>query len=176
MDTPAIHSQRLLMRAMQPNDAETILAYRSDVEANRYQSWHPKTLEEVHQFIQKLSPMNVADSWHQLVIVRKEDALVIGDIGIHFMEEGNPQVELGYTLDNAYWGQAYATEALLAVIEYLFVTLHKHRITASIDPQNEKSIQLIKRLVFRQEAHFVQSLWIDGQWTDDLVYALLHNE
>ena len=62
------------------------------------------------------------------------------------------------------------------MINYLFSELNKHRIIASIDPKNINSIRLVERIGFRKEAHFIESLWINGQWVDDLVYALIEKD
>ena len=61
-------------------------------------------------------------------------------------------------------------------IDYLFNSLSKHRIIASVDPQNVPSIRLLERLNFRQEAHFRESLLIDGKWVDDVIYGLLKKD
>jgi RimJ/RimL family protein N-acetyltransferase len=47
---------------------------------------------------------------------------------------------------------------------------------ASVDPDNTNSIQLVERIGFRKEAHFVESLYIKGRWADDLIYALLYRD
>ena len=88
----------------------------------------------------------------------------------------NKQVEIGYTLDRNFRGNGYATEALSVIIDYLFNTLNKHRITASVDPTNAASIKLIERLGFRKEAHFIEGLFFQGKWVDNLVYAMLARE
>jgi len=62
------------------------------------------------------------------------------------------------------------------VINYLFAGLNKHRIFASIDPNNENSIRLFERIGFRKEAHFVESLFINGKWEDDLIYSLIEKD
>jgi len=54
--------------------------------------------------------------------------------------------------------------------------LNKHRIIASIDPDDKNSIRLVERIGFRKEAHFVESLLINGKWVDDLIYALIEKD
>ena len=51
---------------------------------------------------------------HAFFLSRKADAVPIGAIG--FGGDG-PIAELGYALGRAYWGQGYATEAVLAMID-----------------------------------------------------------
>ncbi|MEM1321344.1 MAG: GNAT family protein [Bacteroidota bacterium] len=173
----ALYSKRLKIRPLQMEDTAALFAYRSDAVTNQFQSWIPKSKEEVEAFIRKNpTEVNVPESWFQVALVKQEDGQMIGDIGIHFKGSDNRQVELGCTLDKRFHGQGYASEGLNRVIQYLFEELDKHRIVASIDPQNKPSMQLMERLDFRKEAHFVESLWIKGQWVDDIIYALLQRE
>lgn len=173
-----IQSERLILRLIEIQDADAVFRYRSDAEVNKYQGWIPQTLDEVRDFISRniSAEMNVPDTWVQFVIVEKNSRQLIGDIGIHFLPSDLFQVEIGCTLDIGYQGKGFATEALDQTINFLFGELKKHRITASIDPRNKASIGLMERLGFRLEAHFRQSLWIGGEWVDDLVYALLKEE
>ena len=153
--------------------------YRSDPETNKYLSLVPHTVDDVAQLINKVSvEIDIPATWFQFVIIEQASNLLIGDIGIHFLETDieNKQVEIGYTLDKEFRGNGYATEALSIIIDYLIDSLHKHRVVASIDPTNEKSIRLVERLGFRKEAHFVESLFFHGRWVDDLVYAILAEE
>ena len=173
-----INTDRLFLRTMNLNDAEAIFAYRSDAFENRYQGWIPKKIEDVYDFINNriTTEVNVANTWHQMVVINRENKKLIGDIGIHFMDEEKKQVELGFTLDKKYQGKGFATESVKQVIEYLFNTLNKHRIIGSIDPRNSSSIKLVERLGFRKEAHFRKSIFIDGEWVDDLIYAMLSED
>jgi RimJ/RimL family protein N-acetyltransferase len=168
-----IESDRILMRSLQQLDAEELFSYRRDADVNRYQGWIPACPDDVEVFIRtRVSPeFDQPGTWHQLVLILKESGRIAGDIGIHFIDED--QVELGITLAQNFQGKGLATEALSAVIRLLFNDLKKHRIIASVDPRNDPSVRLIKRLGFRQEAHFRQSLKIGNEWIDDLVFALL---
>lgn len=178
MDSIQIDSDRLKLRMIQIGDADDLFRYRSNAVVNKYQGWIPKTISDVHDFIlHKVSPgMNLPGTWAQWVIIEKETEQLIGDIGIHFLPMDLFQVELGCTLDILHQGKGYAAEALSETINFLFGELNKHRITASIDPRNQASIALFERLGFRREAHFRQSILIDGEWVDDLVYALLESD
>ena len=170
-----IESKRTLLRPIAESDKEAVFAYRSDAETNKYQGWIPKSLDEVKDFISRNpAKFNQADTWFQLVIIDQESDRLIGDVGIHFIDE--QQVEIGCTLAKDIQGKGFATEALQTVINYLFKKLNKHRIIGSIDPLNTNSIGLLERLGFRKEAHFKQSLLINGEWVDDIIYAILKRE
>jgi RimJ/RimL family protein N-acetyltransferase len=174
----AMKTARLLLRPIRLDDAEAVFTYRSDLITNQYQGWIPKTIHDVYDFIEKrvTSTIDVVNTWYQLVITRKKDGELIGDIGIHFLDSDKKQVEIGYTLDKNQHGKGYATEAVTEIINYLFNELNKRRIITSMDPRNIKSIKLVERLGFRKEAHFKESIFMNGEWADDFVYAILKDE
>jgi len=172
-------TERLFIRPVCIEDAASIFRYRSDSDTNKYLSLIPQSVEDIAAFIDKTSlEINVPGTWFQFVIIEQASDMLIGDIGIHFLDTDSEsrQVEIGYTLDKEFRRKGYATEALKIIIPYLINSLNKHRIIASIDPTNTDSIRLVERLGFRKEAHFVESLFFHGKWVDDVVYAILAKE
>lgn len=173
-----IETERLLLTPLRLCDAKALLSYRSRPGISAFLSWKPQKIEEAEEYIRKavLISANTPESWYQLAVRVKDSAALVGDIGLHFLGPHNQQVEIGYAVSDAYQGKGYATESLKAVLDFLFSTYRKHRVTASVDPQNSKSIQLLKRVGMRQEAHHFKSLWIDGEWVDDIIFAALREE
>jgi RimJ/RimL family protein N-acetyltransferase len=120
--------------------------------------------------------MDMGGICFQFAIILTNENKLIGDMGIIFTNHDNRQAEIGCMLHKDYKGQGYATEALKGMVGFLFGTLNKHRITASVDPRNTASIRLIERLGFRKEAHFKESYYLREEWVDDLIYAKLKTE
>ena len=170
-----MQTERLLLRPLTLADAEAFFRYRSLPEVCRFQSFQPKTLSEIEAFLRanESTPSNIPGSWRQLAICLR-DGTLIGDVGLHTLDEW--QLELGYTLAPEHQGKGYATEAIAAVLRQAFAVWNKHRVTASVDPENRASIRLLERLGFRQEAHFRQSYRMNGEWVDDCVYAMLRED
>ncbi|WP_107037427.1 GNAT family N-acetyltransferase [Brumimicrobium mesophilum] len=172
-----IESDKIKLRPIEAQDNAKVFSYRRDSVTNKYQGFVPKALHEVDAFIAKNpTDFNQPESWFQLVIIKKESNEIIGDIGIHFIGDDGFQCELGCTLSKKHQGKGFATDAMKITIDYLFTSLNKHRITASVDPKNTDSIRLLERLGFRNEAHFKESLFINGEWVDDVIYGLLKSE
>ncbi len=172
-----LETKRVLLRKIEQEDSGEVFRYRSDSKSNKYQGFIPSSIREVNDFISRTpNEINTPESWFQLVITEKRKELIIGDIGLHFFGKENKQVEFGCTLDKDFQNQGYANEAINCVIKYLFEELEKHRIIASIDPRNVSSISLAKRIGMRKEAHFIKSLYINGEWVDDVIYSLLRED
>jgi len=173
-----ILTHRLRLSQLIASDAPAMYEYRSDSEVCRYQSFEPNSLGDVEEFIGGLES-NVFDTpgtWFQFAIRLRESELLIGDLGVHFIANEPRQVEIGFTVAPARQGRGLATEAVLGILSYLFEIAHKHRVFASVDPRNETSIALLKRVGMRQEAHFRESLWFKGGWADDVVFGILESE
>jgi RimJ/RimL family protein N-acetyltransferase len=171
-----IKIDRLLIRQLEMQDKNVFFEYRSMPEVYRYQGWKPRTIHDAQDFINRnigIIP-NTKNTWLQLAVCLIEGQL-IGDLGVHFLEDGY-QVEIGYTLAPTFQGKGYATEAVKAVLNHLFKVLLKHRVTASVDPENTKSALLLERIGFQKEAHFRKSYYMDGIWLDECVYAILEEE
>jgi len=170
-----VKTDRLLLRPLVRADAQEFFAYRSLPEVGQFQSWQPAKMNEVQAFLaeNESASLDTPDAWYQLAICLL-DGLLIGDIGIHTLEHG--QMEIGYTLSPMFQGMGYATEAVRAVVREAFTVWNKHRITASVDPDNHASVRLLERLGFRKEAHHSKSYWMRGRWADDCIYAMLQED
>jgi RimJ/RimL family protein N-acetyltransferase len=171
-----IFTERLILRRLEEEDADGVLEYRRMREVYIHQGFKPETRDDALEFIRMRSEEpNIPGSRFQLAVCLKASGRLIGDIGLRFLSDGL-QMEIGYTIHPEYQGNGYASEALSTIFDYLFIELGKHRVTASIDPGNYKSINLCKRLRMRKEAHFIKSLQIKGEWVDDVIYAILAEE
>jgi RimJ/RimL family protein N-acetyltransferase len=178
MPSLRIETPRLLMKPLQLQDTQGMYAYRSDPGVTRYQSWQPVKEEEVKAFILKYGngSINVVDSWCQMGVYRKATQELIGDVGMHFLPPNAQQVELGFTISPRHQRQGYAAEAVDALLSYLFGSLNKHRIMASVDPRNTASIALLEKIGMRKNAHHIQGVWTPEGWGDDMIYTVLREE
>ncbi len=170
-----IQTKRLNIKNINIAHADVMFSYRSNPLVYQYQSFRPKSLREVEEFINTYTKLfNIEGNWFQVGIFL--DSNLIGDIGIHFVGPNNSQCEIGYTISPEYQNQGYGSEAVYAVVDYLFCDMKKHRIIASVDPRNTPSFKLLEKIGFRKEAHFKKSVLIENEWEDDVIYGLLKEE
>jgi RimJ/RimL family protein N-acetyltransferase len=171
-------TQRLVLRRLEPSDAERVFAYRTDPEVSRFQSWEPASPQEVRAFIERLHTMTPLSpgEWFQLGITLREGGELVGDCGLHARADDRRQVEIGITVAPGFQRQGLALEAVKSLLTFLFTRTETHRVFCSVDPRNHPSIRLLGRVGMRQEAHLKESLWIKGAWMDDLIFAVLRSE
>lgn len=168
-------TQRLFIRPFRETDREDLLELYSSENTCRFllhEAWTAVTFGE--HFLKKLSADRLTpDTAISLACVLNRK--VIGDISIWYpgMKE---TVEIGFAFHEAYAGKGYATEALDAVIGYLFGTVQIHRVQACLDARNLPSAKLCERIGMRREAHFLKDYWSKGEWTDSFVYGMLPSD
>ena len=70
---------------------------------------------------------------------------LIGRIGLH-NPEGWPGLEVGWLLARSRWGHGFATEGAAAAAAYAWRELGVDHLISLIDPANERSIRVARRL------------------------------
>jgi RimJ/RimL family protein N-acetyltransferase len=175
-----LRTARLLLRTMTPADVDDIHAYQSRADVCRYLMFEPRTRDEVAEKVAKYSTARALDAdgdYWQLAIESADDpGHVIGDLYFTIKSVANATGEIGWTLHPDRGGRGYMTEAAHAVLELAFGRLGLHRVRAELDPRNDGSVALCKRLGMREEAYFVEDLWLKGAWGDTAIYAILDRE
>jgi ribosomal-protein-alanine N-acetyltransferase len=80
---------------------------------------------------------------------------------------------LGYYAFAPHDGQGLMKEGLQLTIRHAFGPLGLHRIQANVQPENERSIALLRSLGFSEEGYARRYLKIGGRWRDHMLFALL---
>jgi RimJ/RimL family protein N-acetyltransferase len=176
MDLPLLRTARCLVRPLHAADLPAFVSYRADPRVARYQSWDGYTEADARALLDEMAatPPGKPGTWSQLAIARADDNALIGDIGLHFLDE--QQVELGFTLAFDHQGAGLAREAVGAVVDHLFVAVGRHRLVATTDARNTRAARLLEALGFRREAHHIDNIFFKGAWGSEYVYALLPSE
>ncbi|HET9731884.1 MAG TPA: GNAT family N-acetyltransferase [Acidimicrobiales bacterium] len=79
---------------------------------------------------------------------------------------------LGYGAFESHAGRGLMRQGLGAVIDIAFGELGLHRLEANIQPANEASIALVRRLGFEREGYSRRYLMVDSEWRDHERWAI----
>lgn len=108
--------------------------------------------------------------------VLRETGELIGDFFFLYSSQVHRSVEIGYVLRPDVHGQGFALEASEVLLGLGFDGVGAHRVYARCDARNTASAAVMAKLGMRKEAHFIENEWVKGEWTDELVYAILEPE
>lgn len=174
-----LETPRLILRPFQDDDLDAFVAYRSDPEVARYQSWEapfPRAQGEAFIAEMQAAQPGAPGLWYQLAIERRAQLGLIGDCVFHRFAHEPRQAEIGFSLARAAQGQGYATEAISRLLAHLFDALALHRVTAICDAANRPSARVLERVGMRREGHLIENVWFKGRWGSEYHYALLRRE
>ncbi|WP_030168650.1 GNAT family N-acetyltransferase [Spirillospora albida] len=174
-----IETRRLTLRPFQEDDLDGLYAYQSLPEVARYLYWEPRDLAESRSFLrQKMSATAVEKEgdWLVLAVVWRETGALVGEVNLQYRSRAHRQGEIGYVLHPAFHGRGFATEAAGVVLRLGFEGLGLHRMVGRLDGRNAASARVLERLGMRREAHLRQNELVKGEWTDEIVYAMLEDE
>src|SRR3954464_12177743 len=148
---------RLLVRTWNPDaDAPAAFEIYRDPEVMRFLGLPTgKPRESVEQqrealvkTVARYAELN--DGTGAWAIVRKSDAQVVGTCLLKRLPDAEQKptedIEVGWHLARAYWGNGYATESARGAIAYGFETLRLALIFAVVNPANTASIRVTERL------------------------------
>lgn len=168
-----IETERMILRPMEPRDAEDIFAYCQNPEVGSNAGWKPHvSLEETKEIMQEvfLNRENVFG------IVLKENGKMIGSIGL--IPDPKRQYDkilmLGYALGKEYWGRGLMTGAAKAVIDYGFENLGLEAVSAYCFSFNDRSRRIFVKCGFEYEGTLKKSeLRYDGLLLDEECWLLV---
>ncbi|MEG0471930.1 MAG: GNAT family protein [Solibacillus sp.] len=174
---PLLETERLVLREITMEDAPSILNYLSDKEVMKYYGLAP--FQTVNDALDEIS-------WYQSIfrnktgvrwgITEKDQLVVIGSCGFLNVDGQHARAEIGFELNQAYWGKGIASETLKPIITYGFKQLKLQRIQALIEPANTASQKLVERHGFVREGLLRSYEYTCGKFDDLYMYSLLKQD
>ncbi len=140
-----LETKRLVLRGLELGDLEDFYQYARKPDIGPRAGWKPH--ESIEQSLMILSRM-IKDNevW---AITLKNRNRIIGTIGLHQRDqEDDSYREIGYVLDDIYWNQGIATEAVKRLIIHAFSDLGLKRVTCGHHPSNTASRRVIEKSGF----------------------------
>ena len=174
-----IETERLRLRPLEAGDLDELAAIYAEPEVVHFLYWDVRTRAAMELVlagkIERAALERPGDAVDVAAIVRDAGALV-GGVTLSWGDNDHRQGEIGYIFHPAHAGRGYATEAARAMLRIGFERLGLHRISGRLDARNVASARVLERLGMRREAHLAENELVKGEWTDELVYAMLEHE
>ncbi|MEV4640668.1 GNAT family N-acetyltransferase [Actinoplanes sp. NPDC049548] len=174
-----LRTERLLLRPLNEGDVDALLAYRSRPDVCRYVPFEPMDRQVIlDRLAGPWARTALTDEGQSLTLgaVLADTGELVGDAILFWHSRFHGGGEVGYVLNPDFAGNGYATEAASALLRHGFEDLGLHRIVARLDERNDASAAVARRLGMRQEARLVENEIFKGEWSTELVFAMLAAE
>ena len=175
--TQELKTERLLLRQYKMSDAKQMFKnYATDPNVTKFLNWDPyKSVEEVEAFLtESIKAYDNLDTYNWAIQYNGE---MIGSISTTYINDRDSACEVGYCIGKDYWNKGIMSEALEAVIGFLFHEIHMHRIMAKHDVDNPASGKVMQKCNMTFEGKFRKFyLHDDGTYSDALIYGILREE
>ncbi len=174
-----IKTERLVLRPYEPEDFDAALSYWSDPGVTRFlylEAFTPETFVERLGVLMGRTELNDEGDVMTLAIVPDDVGQVVGDVTLFWRSAEHQAGEIGFILHPDHRSKGYAREASIPLLEMGFGAMKLHRMIGRLDGRNAASGKVLSGLGMRQEAHLVENEWVKGEWTDEIVYAMLRDE
>ena len=178
LGTKRIETDRLILRPFVREDAEAMYRnWASDPEVTKFLSWPAyRSVDTAHEILGIWTKQYADKTFYQWAIELKEISQPIGSISVVNHEERVDMAEIGFCIGKHWWGQGIMTEALMAVMEYLFDEVGVQRIEAGHDPNNPASGAVQRKCGLKYEGTLRRRIRSNQGITDVAWYAALKEE
>ncbi len=172
--TNAIETIRLILRRFKVEDANDMFYnWAGDPEVCKYLLWGPhKDVEASRKRILYWINNYEHSNSYIWAIELKSEKKVIGTISVELSNDFTFSCEVGYCIGKYYWSRGIMTEALRAVLHYLFYEIGYQRILAKHDVENIASGRVMQKAgMYFIKMEYRAGVRRDGSYYDCAVYS-----
>lgn len=145
---PDIETDRLILKSTREEDGPLCLSIWLDDEMGKYLIDPPRH-KASDAYMNFAEGIEEDESWYSFIAISKETGDFIGTCSVVPLEE-EVHWDLGYCVHKKYWRQGYATEMIMALIQFGY-SKGGRVFTADVAQENEGSNAVLKKLGFSIE-------------------------
>jgi len=152
---------------MEKEDLPFLLEWENNLEfMGQFEPFRQETKADLERFYDDLKDA-------QWFFIEKKNATRIGYVS-HFLAAG--EIELGYFVVPSERNKGHVSEAIMIMVDYLFLSKDVVRIQAKADPENKASWKALEKAGFTREGVLRKTFYCRGEWRDDCMYSILREE
>jgi [ribosomal protein S5]-alanine N-acetyltransferase len=146
-----LETNRLFLREFQLSDAAPFFAMDSNPKVHQYLWNKPvQSIEETIEIIDFVRKQYLDNGIGRFAIISKETNEFIGWAGLKYNTEAvNNKInfyDIGYRLDEKFWGKGIASEASFAWLNYAFDQMNIKTIEAAAHSENSASNKILQKI------------------------------
>ena len=177
--TQTIETERLILRRFRIEDAQAMYErWASDSQVTRFLTWpvHADAGVTKQLLAMWTQAYEKPDYYQWAITIKAQDDLPVGSMAVVFHDDKCRKAEVGYCIGRAWWHQGITSEALEAVIGFLFDELGMERVEARHDVNNPNSGAVMEKCGMRKEGVHRRADWNNQGIVDVCMHAILRDE
>jgi ribosomal-protein-alanine N-acetyltransferase len=174
---------RITLRSYEESDASWYCAMsrRNRIHLARYEAENAvmavETEQDARDLLRELNTEWRAGNCFFMGAFDRQSGKFVAQVYVGLANRDLPEFEIGFFADRDHEGQGYVSEAVRAVLPFLFESLGAHRVRMECDDTNERSRRVAERCGLVLEGHIRENRRNpDGTLSGTLHFGLLRNE
>lgn len=147
---PALNSPRLRLRGLRSGDENLLVTLDTDPVVMQFIHDGALSPGDARAFAEsQIGLAEFRSRWGKWIVELRESSASIGWVELGKLSgPKRNDLQVGYEFAPAFWGHGYAVEAVRAVVQYALTKLQLDRVAALVDPENGRSLRLLRKLGF----------------------------
>ena len=174
-----VDTDRLVLRAFERTDLDELTGFYALPEAKRYLDLKSRDKADVKSALEAMrtqTRLTRPGDTLTLAVQRKSDEQLVGHVSLIWTDATASQAELRFFFDPQVRRQNYGAESLRKLLDIGFNDFGFHRVYARCGAKSQGSAKLLKDLGMRLEAHYREHALFQGEWDEELHFAILDRE
>lgn len=146
-----LESERLILRKICEGDVKDINDYAKNPKVSKFLLWSPHpSIEHTKNYYYTVEHLYSKGKFYDFAVVEKESGKMIGTCGFTSFDLKGNRGEIGYVLNENFWGRGYGREAVKRLLDFAKYNLKLNSVFAKFIKENVKSERLLSELGFRE--------------------------
>ncbi len=173
---PVLSAGLVTLRALRPEDADSLFQLLTTEEVARFVSPPPSTAEGFRRFIAWAASEQAAGRYACFAVVPAGLDTAVGIFQVRQLDSTFDTAEWGFVLGSAYWGTGIFAEAAPMVVEFAIDCIGVRRLEARAAVLNGRGNGALAKSGAVREAVLRQSFLRNGQLYDQHLWSILADD
>jgi len=170
---PTLRGRQVVLRELRASDAPSLFALLTTEEVARFISPPPATVEGFERFNAWTARRRVAGTSACFAVTLRGFDAAIGIFQVRGTESTFRMAEWGFAIGSPFWGTGVFRESAELVLEFAFNTVGVERLEARAAVLNGRGNGALQKIGAVQECVLRKSLLRNGQYLDQVLYAVV---
>jgi RimJ/RimL family protein N-acetyltransferase len=169
-----IYGKKTRLRRMERKDIPTFVRWLNDPEVREFLTmYRPFSMAEEEKWFER----QLQGQESEIFAIEALDGVLIGSVALHNINWQCRHVELAIVIgEKEYWGKGYGSDAISALLRFVFDEMNLHRVFLQVRDDNARAIRAYEKCGFQHEGRMRETIYSGGRYYDELCMGVLRHE